>query len=73
MNEMQRQHFDVRMAEIQAQLAQDAADAPDRPSAAKRRNRWLARKSALNREKGYRMLRRGRSQESINDLGDFAS
>ena len=72
----QLDHLAVRTAEIQAQLELDAAcplPLIDRPTAHDRRSKRSKHKSAANRRKGFAMLKRGRSLESINSLGDFAS
>jgi hypothetical protein len=69
----QLDHLASRTAEIQAQLELDASPLIDRPTAHDRRSKQLRRKITVNRLKGIRMLHRGRSLDSINRLGDFAS
>jgi hypothetical protein len=63
----------AKTAEIQAQLELDASPLIDRPTAHDRRSKQQKRKIAVNRLKGFRMLHRGNSLESISQLGDFAS
>jgi hypothetical protein len=67
----QLDHLAMRTAEIQAEL--DASPLIDRPTAHDRRSKRSKQKSAANRRKGFAMLKRGRSVESIARLGDFAS
>jgi hypothetical protein len=69
-------HLAARTAEIQAQLELDAAcplPLIGRPSAHDRRSKHLKRKITVNRLKGFRMLHRGHSVDSISQLGDFTS
>jgi hypothetical protein len=69
----QLDHLAERTAEIQAQLELDASPLIDRPTAHDRRSKKLRHKIATNRLKGFRMLHRGRSLDSISQLGDFTS
>jgi hypothetical protein len=65
----QLDYLAARTAEIQAEL--DASPLIDRPSAHDRRSKHLKRKITVNRLKGFRMLHRGHSVDSISQLGDL--
>jgi hypothetical protein len=67
----QLDYLAARTAEIQAEL--DASPLIDRPTAHGRRSKRSKHKATANRRKGFAMLKRGRSVESISQLGDFAS
>ena len=69
----QLDHLAAKTAEIQAQLELDASPLIDRPTAYDRRSKRSKHKTTANRRKGFAMLKRGRSLESIGQLGDFAS
>jgi hypothetical protein len=64
-------HLAAKTAEIQAQLELDASPLIDRPTAHDRRSKHLKRKITVNRLKGFRMLHRGHSVDSISQLGDL--